>query len=1699
MKQKTNTINGSADVLARQWERGRLARIFASLSPVLRRATLMLLFAVMSTMTARAQNTLKSHIDYCKAGVASICIAGWVYDNDPNTIKTWELGHGIDVFAFISTDPNEVYEGYFPIPHDDMDYIMREDVNATFGLNGKHGFRTIVPLLPNNFQDDEGELSERTFYVKIYVSANFGNGTQNFLMHSLTVTVRKILGEGLEDSPYKIFDADDWNTIADVMADNDIGAFFSNGYYQLVKEENEYFDIVYDNTNAVTKMFGTATCPFTGHFDGNGQTLNVALGGTMYVAPFAYTNGAVIQNLTVAGIVSASQYAGGIVGYSAGTLNLQNCVCSATISNFQNYAGGILGWCDDLTLNMLNCLFKGSFSPSSGGKYHPIALKDASATVTTPFTAFIYYLNTIAPSEELDGNIVMGAKGFPVNATEEEGVWDNPVVAADGVTYFGVHFNGKQLPYSYGFETSLNEDGWMRVDCIDASNIYHFTPRSGLKSFEFYYHWTHAAPQYLISPQFDELSSILLSFYYSIEKNTSIPSSPAAFQVGYSTTYPEIDAFTWVDRIDIKADLKGYNLYERLFPIGTKYIAIKQLPLKAGSLYLDDFSFTVSDNPPPMYLNIDKTTEYTASVTWESPQTDKTITGYGYQYKKASETEWSAETTVTTNSATITGLSSNTYYDFRVKALYEDEEESIYRPISFTTEDAPSPRHLSADMITEYTVSLTWEAPQTDNTVTGYAYQYKKASEAEWSAEATVTTTSVTITGLTANTDYNFRVKALYGEKESIYQPISFTTTLELPYAFGFENGMERWSMVDCDYDGTADINYLTHTGIRSFAKHYGEVGFQFNCNRTKPNPQYIVSPRFSGTVSLFVQFYYKDSNPSSAITETFCVGYSTTTSDISAFKWLNETTVKNQPWRMFQGIFPASTKYVAVKYTSPDGNGLFIDDFYVDEYSEFPKPGNIDLGSLTDTEATLTWTAPEANVAGYAYQYRKTTDDTWSAETTTSATTATLSGLTENTDYQFRVKAISEDNTASNYVIYNFTTEGGVVSLPYTDGFENGMGGWRLSDGDPSSGIFATSSPHGGKYNFYFHRSDRIQYLISPRFPSGTPIMMTFYCRNYDNRPDWFSNFRVGYEIVDFPNTIIQPVKWIIVSGAEWTKFVAFLPAETERAVICYADKVDLLYLDDFSFTAVPQIDLADNADNGTVISDYNGEIVYATLQGRTLYRNGEWNTLTLPFNVSNFMDTPLAGATVKTLNDATFDNGTLTLSFSDDLTAMDAGKPYIVKWADAAYLTISSEEDWNDFAASVEDGNTYAGKTVKLGADISTSTMVGTAEHPFGGIFDGAGKTITFNISNGGEGAAPFHYINGATIRNLTTTGQVTGGNYSAGLVGFASGGTNIIHNCLVETDINVSDGGYRYVGGILGNGTSSTTTIRDCISNGCIYGHDVGMIYGWGDAGGTHTIENCLHSGLCYGRGSDENYVIDLMLVAEGCTCNVINCYKNQNSGTQGTYVPPTNDGTQLAEALGDQWSVDSDKDLVIKWKVTTASYTDIVNPVFKGVTISNATANVETDYADFIGTSSPFTSTEGLLFDEHNPNNGACHVALRLANLNDAAFDGWYTDAELTTPVTTIPFAADGTVTLYTKATKPLVKGDVNGDGKVTPADAIMILYHYFGVVQTNFNLFAADVNHDTKITPADAIEALYKYFGASAGARSSSPANSRDPE
>ena len=185
----------------------------------------------------------------------------------------------------------------------------------------------------------------------------------------------------------------------------------------------------------------------------------------------------------------------------------------------------------------------------------------------------------------------------------------------------------------------------------------------------------------------------------------------------------------------------------------------------------------------------------------------------------------------------------------------------------------------------------------------------------------------------------------------------------------------------------------------------------------------------------------------------------------------------------------------------------------------------------------------------------------------------------------------------------------------------------------------------------------------------------------------------------------------------------------------------------------------------------------------------------------------------------------------------------------------SISSVADWNLFASSVNDGtDDYSGKTVYLDADIAVSTMVGTEAHPFSGTFDGQGHTLHVNISGVSEqGAAPFHYISGATIRNLVVTGSSAASNgsypHASGLVGFAWSGTNTIENCLVHTNVSArgSESDNTHIGGIVGHAKSSTVVLNGCVYDGQLssrYDY-IGGLIGWAD-NVTFQLTNCLFNG-------------------------------------------------------------------------------------------------------------------------------------------------------------------------------------------------------------------------------------------------------------
>ena len=92
----------------------------------------------------------------------------------------------------------------------------------------------------------------------------------------------------------------------------------------------------------------------------------------------------------------------------------------------------------------------------------------------------------------------------------------------------------------------------------------------------------------------------------------------------------------------------------------------------------------------------------------------------------------------------------------------------------------------------------------------------------------------------------------------------------------------------------------------------------------------------------------------------------------------------------------------------------------------------------------------------------------------------------------------------------------------------------------------------------------------------------------------------------------------------------------------------------------------LDNEKDNTSIIKANHGKTTDATLYGRTLYKDGAWNTLCLPFEVT-IAGSPLDGDGVTAMvfdgEHSGLDGTTLTLNFSE-ATTISAGTPFIIKW---------------------------------------------------------------------------------------------------------------------------------------------------------------------------------------------------------------------------------------------------------------------------------------------------------------------------------------------------------------------------------------------------------------------------------------------------
>ena len=464
-----------------------------------------------------------------------------------------------------------------------------------------------------------------------------------------------------------------------------------------------------------------------------------------------------------------------------------------------------------------------------------------------------------------------------------------------------------------------------------------------------------------------------------------------------------------------------------------------------------DNLFTTSSPQPsaPSSLSKSNVTYNSARVSWSSVSG---ATYYIYQYSK-DWSFWGSDKTHNGTSLTLTGLSGNTTYDFRVKACNSAGCSGWKTGDNLFTTSSPqpsAPSSLSKSNVTYNSARVSWSSV---SGATYYIYQYSK-DWSFWGSDKTHNGTSLTLTGLSGNTTYDFRVKACNSAGCSGWKTGDnlFTTSSPQPSApsslsksnVTYNSARVSWSSVsgatyyiyqyskDWSFwgsDKTHNGTSLTLTGLS------GNTTYDFRvkaCNsagcsgwKTGDNLFTTSSPQPSAPSSLSksnVTYNSARVSWSSVSGATYYIyQYSKDWSFWGSDKTHNGTSLT------LTGLSGNTTYDFRVKACNSAGcSGWKTGDNLFTTSSPQPSaPSSLSKSNVTYNSARVSWSSV-SGATYYIYQYSKDWSF-WGSDKTHNGTSLTLTGLSGNTTYDFRVKAC---NSA-------------------------GCSGWKTGDN-----LFTTSSP---------------------------------------------------------------------------------------------------------------------------------------------------------------------------------------------------------------------------------------------------------------------------------------------------------------------------------------------------------------------------------------------------------------------------------------------------------------------------------------------------------------------------------------------------------------------------------------------------------------------------------------------------------------
>ncbi|HOM35519.1 MAG TPA: fibronectin type III domain-containing protein [Bacteroidales bacterium] len=352
----------------------------------------------------------------------------------------------------------------------------------------------------------------------------------------------------------------------------------------------------------------------------------------------------------------------------------------------------------------------------------------------------------------------------------------------------------------YNFKTPCNVidvfpwveefDNWIAItDCWDlTSGTQTVSQYLGNAVRANFWSWSSGNTAYMTSPDFDisSLTNPRLEFKWSHLYNASYPNDKIEVFVsdngglswtsvwmktgeqlnsndGASTTTPG----TYVSSGEIYLDAFADNIKFRIiFTSGY-----------GPDAFIDNITIYDFICEDPSDLSVSNITHNSAQLSW----TDNSGAGWVNIYYGPQgfdpQTEGNVLMNINQNPFTLTGLDAATAYDFYVESLCGTVFSAIIGPVSFTTSDCPEPQNIVVSEITPTSATITWTDNSGGNHVNIYFGTTGFDPLSEGDIIQNVNPSSYTITGLTADTQYDVYIETICGLSTStLTGPYSFTT-----------------------------------------------------------------------------------------------------------------------------------------------------------------------------------------------------------------------------------------------------------------------------------------------------------------------------------------------------------------------------------------------------------------------------------------------------------------------------------------------------------------------------------------------------------------------------------------------------------------------------------------------------------------------------------------------------------------------------------------------------------------------------------------------------------------------------------------------------------------------------------------------------------------------------------------------------------